>query len=110
MEKESGLEQNGCDHKLSCRDEIIKSFWINFLRGTGLKLVLRIITERSLQSLMKQYSDIPKFGIVVGLFSALYKITRCLLNKYFPDMNVALKTYLSGMVSSLALLLASPGE
>ena len=59
---------------------------------------------------MKQYSDIPKFGVVVGLFSALYKITRCLLNKYFPDMNVALKTYISGMVSSLALLIASPGE
>ncbi|CDW83573.1 UNKNOWN [Stylonychia lemnae] len=110
MDKESGQEKTGCDHKLTCQNEILKSFWINFLRGTALKLVLRIITERSIQSLMKQYSDIPKFGVVVGLFSSLYKLTRCLLNKYFPDMNVALKTYISGMVSSLALLIASPGE
>eukprot|EP00347_Sterkiella_histriomuscorum_P006292 403353327 len=100
-----------CDHsKLSCTQEVLKSFWTNFLRGAALKLVLRIITERSIQSLLKQYSDIPKFGIVVGLFSALYKATRCLLNKYMPKLDRSLKLYIAGMVSSLAILIASPGE
>ena len=59
---------------------------------------------------MKDRFNIPKFGIVVGLFSGLYKLARCLLNKYMPDMRIEYKTYLAGMISSLALLLANPGE
>lgn len=111
MDKEAGDKQsNNCEHKLDCKNEIMQSFWKNFLRGCALKLVLRIITERSIKSLMKDYTNIPKFGIVVGLFSGLYKLTKCLLNKYFPDLDLIYKTYLSGMVCSLALLLANPSE
>ena len=59
---------------------------------------------------MKNYSDIPKFGVVVGLFSGLFKFTRCLLNKYCPNMSPRLKAFISGMICSLSLQLATQGE
>ena len=90
--------------------EILTGFYTNFLKGCALKLALRLITERSLQPFMKDRFNIPKFGIVVGLFSGLYKLARCLLNKYMPNMKTEYKTYLSGMISSLALLFANTGE
>ena len=59
---------------------------------------------------MKEPFNIPNFGVVVGLFSGLYKLARCLLNRFYPNLKTEYKTYISGMISSLALLLANPGE
>ena len=100
-------EQNGCIHPQSCMKEIVVSFLRNFRNGFILKLFLRIITERSFQKIRNHYSDIPNFGLVAGLFSAFFKITRCLLNKYLPSLDQRAKTFISGMVSSFAILFAS---
>ena len=59
---------------------------------------------------MRNYSDIPKFGVVVGLFSGLFKLTRCILNRYFQNMNPRLKAFIAGMICSLSLQLATQGE
>ena len=72
-----------CLHSKTCYKEVGESFFYNFLRGFAIKLLLRLITERSFRSIRKSYKDIPKFGLVVGLFSGLFKLTRCLLNRYF---------------------------
>ena len=112
MEKESGDCSSHCDHHQlrPCRTEILRGFWTNFLKGCAIKLVLRLITEWSLAALAKDPFNIPKFGVVVGLFSGLYKLARCLLNRYWPELTPCCKTYAAGMFCSLALLLANPGE
>ncbi len=92
-----------CTHAKTCKREVGESFWYNFLRGCAIKLLLRLITERSFKSIRKSWVDIPKFGVVVGLFSSVFKLTRCLLNKYFPGMHPRLKAFISGVMCSFAL-------
>lgn len=59
---------------------------------------------------MKDYKDIPKFGLVVGLFSGVFKAVRCVLNNYFPSMHPRLKAFISGVLCSFALQLGTQGE
>ena len=90
--------------------EVAESFGINFARGCAIKLFLRLITERSFKSIRKSYIDIPKFGVVVGLFSAVFKLTRCLLNKYCENMHPRVKSFIAAMICSFSLQLATQGE
>ena len=99
-----------CTHSKPCHREVGESFWNNFVRGCAIKLILRLITERSFRSIAKNYKDIPKFGLVVGLFSGVFKLTRCLLNRYFKDMHPRFKAFIAGVVCSFSLQLATQGE
>ena len=92
-----------CTHEKPCFKEVTVSFWYNFLRGCAIKLILRLITERQFKSIAKNYYDIPKFGVIIGLFSGLFKLTRCLLNRYCQGMNPRLKAFISGVVCSFSL-------
>ena len=99
-----------CLHTKTCQREIGESFLNNFARGFAIKLLLRLITERSFKSIRKSYIDIPKFGLVVGLFSALFKLARCLLNRHCKGMHPRLKAFLAGVLCSFSLSLATQGE
>ncbi len=99
-----------CTHGKPCEREVGESFWYNFLRGCAIKLLLRLITERSFKSILKSWHDIPKFGVVVGLFSGVFKLTRCLLNRHCQSMHPRLKAFISGVMCSFALQLATQGE
>ena len=99
-----------CTHQKSCMKEVTVSFWYNFLRGCAIKLILRLITERQFKSIAKNYHDIPKFGVIIGLFSGLFKLTKCLLNRYCQDMHPRLKSFIAGIVCSFSLQLATQGE
>jgi hypothetical protein len=92
-----------CTHKKPCFKEVTVSFWNNFLRGCAIKLLLRLITERQFKSIAKNYYDIPKFGVIIGLFSGLFKLTKCLLNRYCQGMHPRLKAFIAGIVCSFSL-------
>ena len=96
-----------CCQRGTCHRDIARSFLDNFIKGCGFKLLAKLFAERSVSKVMQTYKEIPKFGLVLGLFSALFKITRCFFNKYFPDIDARVKNFMSGMVCSLALLFAS---
>ena len=51
----------------------------------------------------KNPKDIPRFGLAIGLLSALFKVTRFILTYYLPIKNEGLKAFISGLVCSLSL-------
>ncbi len=60
---------------------------------------------------MKSFSDIPKFGFVIGLLSALFKLCKCIFNRpLFANIDQRVKVFISGMIASLALRLATSSE
>ena len=104
-------DHKGCTHLTSCSYEILSSFARNFMNGCGLKILLKLIAMRSITKVFQKPSDIPKFGLVIGLLSGLFKLTRCILNRdAFSQVDGRLKIFLQGIICSLALQLASKSD
>lgn len=83
----------------------------NFLNGCAIKFFIKLMTQRSLTKVMHSFSDIPKFGVVIGLVSALFKLSKCIFNRpLFAKIDQRIKVFVSGMIASLALRLATSSE
>ena len=98
---------------MPCIQEVASSYWTNFLKGCALKLFIRLLTERSAffrSASFSHYRSIINLGVVAGLFSGLFKASRCFLNKFCPSWDPLLKSFIAGIVCSLSLQLASSGE
>ena len=92
---------------------ILYLFIKNFAYGCIIKAVLRILTERNIMKILKSFSSIPKFGLVAGLFSLFFNVTRYVLRKVMGKDNKMGEQYegfICGLVGSLALFFANSGE
>ena len=104
---------SGCSHhsREPCHLNFMKGFFKSFISGLGVKLLVKTLVSRfRLSKVFKNLSDVWRFSLMCGLFSALYKFTRCILRYLKIKIDKDLEVFLASAISSISLLIATRSD
>ena len=78
-------------------------FSLNFLRAAIFRIAIQAVSTRSLTKTLESFTSIaPRFGIAIGLASAAFNLTMCLLRRLRNKGKIKVSKPLCALFSALA--------